>query len=107
MNIQRLRNLTTHFLHTEIGHIYEDIENITGSPGIMTHMIPRILRSIDPWLMENVKEPRFWDGQYDPTHTGEIDLPTPSEEDRKKMLDRYFAQPDPLENKEVIGVLVK
>ena len=106
-NIQRLRNLTTHRLHTEMGHIYEDLENIIGSPGIMTHMIPGIARAIKPWLMENVTDPRFWDGQYDTTHTGEIDLPTPSEEDRQKMLDRYLEQPDPLENKKVIGVIVK
>ena len=30
MDIQRLRNLTTGRLHTEMGHIYEDLELITG-----------------------------------------------------------------------------
>ena len=29
MNIQRLRNLTTGILHTEMGHIYQDLETIT------------------------------------------------------------------------------
>ncbi len=36
-DIQRLRNLTTGILHTEIGHIYEDIESITGAKGVMAN----------------------------------------------------------------------
>ena len=36
MNIQRLRNLTTGRLHTEMGHIYEDLGIITGETGLMT-----------------------------------------------------------------------
>lgn len=105
MNIQRLRNLTTGRLHTEIGHIYEDLESIIGETGLMTHMLPRVNRACEPWLREHVTDPRFWDGKYDPTHTGELELPTPSEDDRMAMLERYAAQPDPLKDKE-IGVLL-
>lgn len=67
MNIQRLRNLTTGRLHTEIGHIYEDLGIITGETGLMTHMLPRAMRACEPWLREHVTDPRFWDGEYDPT----------------------------------------
>ena len=106
MNIQRLRNLTTERLHTKMEHIYEDLEIITGETGLMTHMLPRAMRACEPWLRQHVTEPRFWNGEYDTTHTGELELPTPSEADRKAMFERYAAQPNPLAGKEVINVLV-
>jgi len=87
-------------------HIYEDLGIITGETGLMTHMLPRAMRACEPWLREHVTEPRLWDGKYDTTHTGELELPTSSEADRKAMFERYAAQPNPLEGKEVIGVLV-
>ena len=74
MDIQRARNLTTHRLHTEMGHVYEDLEYITGVNGIMTHQIPSILRGIEPWLREQITDARFWDGKHDPSHVGEIEL---------------------------------
>lgn len=104
MNIQRLRNLTTGKLHTEMGHIYEDLEAITGERGLMTHMLPRAARAVEPWLREHVTDPRFWDGKYDTTHTGEHELPEPTENDRAAMFERYKAQPNPLEGKEVVAV---
>lgn len=106
MDIQRLRNLTTGRLHTEIGHVYEDLEIITGERGLMTHMLPRAARAVEPWLREHVTDARFWDGEYDPTHTGDLALPQPTDADRKAMFERYAAQPNPLAGKEVIGVVV-
>ncbi len=104
MDIQRLRNLTTGRLHTEMGHIYEDLGTLTGESGLMTHMLPRAMRACEPWLREHVTDPRFWDGEYDTTHTGEIELPESSHEDRAAMFERYKAQPNPLDGKEVIAV---
>lgn len=72
MDIQRLRNLTIGRLHTEIGHVYEDLETITGERGLMTHMLPRALVAVEPWLHEHITEPRFWDGGYDTTHIGDV-----------------------------------
>ncbi len=106
MDIQRLRNLTTGRLHTEIGHIYEDLETITGTRGLMTHMLPRAARAVKPWLRKYVTEERFWAGEYDITHTGEYVLPEPTADDRAAMFDRYSAQPNPLEGKNVIVVQV-
>ena len=102
MEIQRLRNLTTGRLHTEIGHVYEDLEIIMGEKGLMTHMLPRAVRAVEPWLREHVKDPRFWDGEYDTTHTGECDLPEPTATDRAAMFGRYKAQPNPLGGKDVM-----
>lgn len=96
MDIQRLRNLTTGKLHTDISHIYTDLEAITGQPGLMTHMLPGALKAVKPWLREHVTDDRFWDGKYDPTHAGEFLLPIPTDEDRKIMMDRFFQQPDPI-----------
>ena len=106
MDIQRLRNLTTGRLHTEMGHIYEDLGTITGEKGLMTHMLRRAMTAVEPWLREHVTEPRFWDGEYDTTHTGEIELPEPTNEDRAAMFERYKALPNPLEGKDVIAVQV-
>lgn len=102
MNIQRLRNLTTGRLHTEMGHIYEDLGIITGETGLMTHMLPRAMRACEPWLREHVTDARFWDGAFDKTHVGEIELPTPTEADRAAMFERYAEQPNPLAGKRVI-----
>lgn len=105
MEIQRLRNLTTGRLHTEIGHVYEDLGAITGEKCLMTHMLPRAMRAVEPWLREHVSDPRFWNGEYDIGHTGEYPLPNPTESDRLAMIERYIAQQDPFEGKEVISVL--
>jgi hypothetical protein len=106
MEAQRLRNLTTGRLHTEVGHIYVDLGAITGNEGIMTHMLPRAMRAVEPWLREYVTDERFWDGEFDMTHTGEITLPTPTKEDRALMFERYKDQPNPLAVKDVVGVVV-
>jgi hypothetical protein len=106
MDIQRLRNLTTGRLHTEMSHIYIDLENITGEHGLMTHMLPRALRAIEPWLRKHVTEPRFWDDEYDTSHNGEFELPTPTDEDRKEFTANYLAQPNPLVGKSVTVVTV-
>ena len=106
METQRIRNLTTGRLHTEMGHVYEDLETITGEKGLMTHMLPRVMRAVEPWLREHITDVRFWNGEYDTTHTGEITLPTPTAKDRELMLERYMAQPNPLVGKKVIGVVV-
>ena len=102
MDIQRLRNLTTGRLHTDIGHVYEDLETITGEKGLMTHMLPRAVRAVEPWLREHVTDPRFWNGEYDTNHTGEQALPGPTPGDRAAMFYRYKAQPNPLEGKQVL-----
>lgn len=106
MDIQRLRNLTTGRLHTEVGHVYEDLEAITGERGLFTHMLPRVMESVEPWLRTQVTEARFWDGEYDTTHTGEYDLPEPTDEERAAILERYEAMPDTLEGKDVVVVSV-
>jgi len=90
MNIQRLRNLTTDMLHTKMDDIYEDLEYITGQKGLMTHMIPRVSEAVRPWLKEHITDKRFWDGKFDITHTGDIDLPIPTTIDRDIMLKNYL-----------------
>ena len=106
MDIQRLRNLTTHRLHTEMGDIYEDLGYLIGEDGIMTHMLPRVMDAVEPWLREHLSDSRYWDGKYDTTHTGEYELPEPTESDRAEMFDRYKAMTSPLEGKKVIAMKV-
>ena len=104
MDIQRLRNMTTGILHTEISHVYEDLESIIGDRGLMTHMLPMALNSVEQWLREHVTDQRFWDGEHDTTHIGEYQLPQPTAADMEAMFDRYKAQPNPLEGKSVVVV---
>ena len=104
MDIQRLRNLTTGRLHTDIGCIYEDLGIITGETGLMAHMLPRAMRAVEPWLREHITDARFWDGEYDTTHTGEFELPKPTEADQAAMFDRYKEMPNPLAGKKVAVV---
>lgn len=104
MNIQRLRNLTTGRLHTDIGCIYEDLGTIIGQQGLMTHMLGRATKAIEPWLREHVTDQRFWDGKYDTTHVGDYALPEPTADERAAMLERYKALPNPLDGKTVIVV---
>lgn len=89
MNIQRLRNLTTRRLHTKMSHIYQDLETILGKTDLTTDELPMARQACEPWLKEHVTDPRFWDSKYDTTHVGDLNLPTPSEADRKAMLERY------------------
>ena len=98
IDIQRLRNLTTGRLHTKMDHIYEDLGLITGESGLMTHMLPRAMRACEPWLREHISDQRFWNDQYDITHTGEFTIPEPTAEDRKVMFQRYCDQPNPPPN---------
>lgn len=104
MDIQRLRNLTTGRLHTEMAHIYEDLGIITGETGLMTHMLPRVFCAVEPWLRKHVTDPRFWNDEYDTTHTGTCDLPESTDAERAEMFELYKAQPNPLEGKNVIFV---
>ena len=106
MNIQRLRNLTTGRLHTEMGHIYEDLGFIVGDDGLMTHMLPRVMRAIEPWLREQVTDSRFWDGEYDTSHKGDHPLRAMTAEESKAALELYSAMPNPLEGKQVVVVEV-
>ena len=95
MDIQRLRNLTTGKLHTDIGHVYQDIEYLTGESGIMTHMLPNAWRALDPYLRTVVPDTRLWDGQHDPSHTGDIDVPPMDEVAKEAFWARYDALPHP------------
>ena len=104
IDVQRLRNLTTRRLHTKVDHIYQDIERLTGMNGVMTHQIPRIMRAMDPWLRRVVTDPRFWDGEYDTTHVGKIDVPVMNEAEQKECVRLFLEQPNPLVGKEVIVV---
>ena len=62
----------------------------------MTHMLPRVMRAVEPWLKEHITDTRFWDGKFDTTHIGEYELSEPTDTDRSVMSIRYLAQPNPL-----------
>lgn len=104
MEAQRLRNLTTGRLHTEMGHIYQDLEYITGMDGLFTHMVPNTMRAVEPWLQDKVTAPEYWDGQYDIHHEGDYPLEPMNGIERQEMLERYSKLSGPLTGKLVIPV---
>lgn len=106
METQRLRNLTTGRLHTEIGHVYRDIEYLIGEQGIMTHMLPRAFRALEPILRARDLGERLWDEAYDVTHTGEIDVAALDAKELAAFWEAYKEQPNPLAGKDVIAVAV-
>jgi len=93
VDIQRLRNFTTGRLHTNMDDIYKDVEYFTGESGVMTHMLPNVARALEPYLREKVTNPRFWDEEYDVTHTGEIDVPPMNDEEKAAFWKRYGELP--------------
>lgn len=106
MDIQRLRNLTTGRLHTKMEHIYQDLGFIVSDDGLMTLMLlPQVIRAIEPWLREQVTDARFWNGEHDPTHTGEYPVRAMTPEENAAALRRYAAMPNPLAGKEFVIVV--
>lgn len=106
MDIQRLRNLTTGRLHTQMSHIYEDLRFIVGDNGLMTHMLPRVMEAVEPWLREQVTDARFWEDKFDTTHTGDYPLRAMTAEESSAAFGRYAAMPNPLDGKNVVIVTV-
>lgn len=95
MEIQRVRNLTTGILHTDLVYVYEDLRAITTLP-FLTQEIPNAIESLQPSLRQHISEDRFWTGKLDLEHVGEIDIPAMTAEHRAAFLERYRAQPSPL-----------
>lgn len=92
---QRLRNLTTHRLHTKMEDIYKDLEWLCGESGLMTHMLPNMLEAATPWLRQYVTDEKYWDSKHDTSHVEVLTLPTPTALEREKMWNRYRAIPSP------------
>ena len=86
-------------------HIYQDLGYIVGDDGLMTHMLPRVMDAIEPWLRLQVTDARFWDDKYDKTHTGEYPLRAMTSEESTEALQRYSQMPNPLAGKPVIAVV--
>ena len=95
MNNQRLRNLTTHRLHTDVVHVYKDIEYLTGEKGWMTHMLPNAMRAMEPWLREKITDQRFFDGTYDLSHIGKTAIKPMTKDELAEFTARYEALPHP------------
>jgi bifunctional oligoribonuclease and PAP phosphatase NrnA len=105
IDAQTLRNLTTGIIHTKLCHVYESLEEITGEPSLVDHVLEgknpadidlvleanfdAMIFAVTAWLRKHVTDERFWDGKNDPHHSGEIDLPEPSAEDRALMFARF------------------
>lgn len=89
MDIQRLRNLTTGILHTQVGDVYADIEMLTGEGGVMTHHLPDAVLSLEPYLRDVAPDLRLWDGVYDPLHVGDVFVPPMTADQLNEFFKRF------------------
>jgi hypothetical protein len=89
MKIQRLRNLTTGKLHTKMEDIYLDLEFFIGDKGIMTHCLPNACKALEPFLREQFTDGKFWNGQFDQSHTGEVEVRPMNSVEKEKWLESY------------------
>ena len=95
MEIQRVRNLTTGILHTDLDCVYDDLSALTGLK-FFTQEIPNACRALQPYLREYITEDRFWVEKWDREHVGEIDIPAMTDDHRAAFLERYRALPSAL-----------
>ena len=95
-DIQRVRNMTTSILHTKMQDIYEDIESIVGEKGIMTHHLGMANNALQPFLKSHISDSRFFDGNYDVTHIGVIEIPEMNEYEKSDFWQLFGQQPNPL-----------
>jgi hypothetical protein len=101
MDIQRLRTLTTGRLHSPVDKIYDDLREITGF-SYCTHELGNACVAAKPYLKKFATDSRFWDGEYDPSHVGEIDVPPMDEAERDAFSERMSKLPNLLEGKKVV-----
>lgn len=74
LSILDLRSLTTGMLHGKMDGIYTSIEALVGEEGIMTHHIPSASNALLPFLKQRNLSDHFWDGKFDPSCEGEIEV---------------------------------
>jgi len=96
MNIQRLRNITTGRLHTEMSHIYQDMEYLVGEGGMMTHQLPNIRTAMMTWLEEKITDSEFFDGEHKPSIEGDYDIEPMTPQEREECFARFAKLPSAL-----------
>ncbi len=74
MDIQRIRNLTTGILHTNLLDVHEDVARLTGVV-ILKREMPFVIPAMREWLRRVVEDERFFDVGLCYGHVGEIDMP--------------------------------
>lgn len=94
---KRLRNLTTGYLHTSLGDIYQDIEFFIGEAGIMTHQLPNASEALMPFLKDIIEDESLWVGGYLPDATGSTEVRAMNEFESVAFWDRYKSLLGPFE----------
>lgn len=88
MDIQRLRNITTGIIHTSSNDIRQDVAYIIGEHDIRAYMLLGMCYALTTYLQKFLPE-KFWEKTYDPTHTGEVDVPPMNEQEKLQFWESY------------------
>lgn len=64
----------------------------------MTHMLPRACDALEPYLRRVITDRRFWDGKFDKSHVGDIDVHPLPPDDLRAFWERYSHMPSPLKS---------
>lgn len=90
----KLRNMTTGRLHTEIGDVYQFIEEYIGEKGIMTHHLPSACPPIQTILKRHLPE-EYFNGQWIQTSqqmhglSDIVEIPDMTEDERKEFWETF------------------
>jgi hypothetical protein len=84
-----LRNMTSGRLHTDIGQVYQFIEEYTGEKGIMTHHIPSACRALLPILKTKLGPEWFTDEWIKEGLSESVEVSDLTVEERKLFWDSF------------------
>ena len=91
MKYQRIRNLTTGLMHTNIRDIKEDIAYLVGAKYTSSATISKSNKALYPFLEARLSDRRFFNKTHDEEHTGDIEILPLDEVEMKLFVSRYKA----------------
>jgi len=92
MTNQRLRNLTTGLIHTNIADIKEDVAYFVGAEYTSSAILPKANKALYPFLEARLSDKHFFDKMYDVKHLGNTEVLPLDEVEMKLFIARYYGR---------------
>ncbi len=101
MDAQRLRQLTSGVLHTDMRHVLQDLAWFTNLGEPMTHQLPNVLDAVKPYLLQQLEElgekRDFVTPDYRPDIVGEVNIRPLKTGEAAAVLMRFGEMESPLQ----------
>lgn len=88
---QRIRNLTTNFIHTHINHYLNDAFLIMGF-GYKEVNMARFIIALDAYLSSIVSDDRLWNGVMDRNDIGDIEVKKMNQKEQQIFQQQYATE---------------